>query len=273
MKKIRKKVTAMALAAVLIQVWCNAQFHLEDWQVPSARLPDAFDGFRITLLTDIHGAKFGEDSARLLEAVTLSKPDLIAISGDIADRWSDLEILPPMLKGLSDIAPAVYVTGNHEWSCKDTEGMLKTIESCGVTVLRGDWYALSKDGQSIIIAGAEDPNGYADQTTPAQLMEDIRAQIPEDPYVVLLYHRNDEPEAVLPSAPDLVLSGHGHGGVVRLPVLGGLIGTDRTLLPRDCEGLYVTGRTTQAVSRGLAGVRVWNRPHLPTIVLRSVKNS
>jgi hypothetical protein len=70
--------------------------------------------------------------------------------------------------------------------------------------------------------------------------------------------------------PDLVLAGHGHGGVIRLPFLGGLLGVNRKFFPKDCEGLYTAGRTTLAVSRGLGGARLWNRPHLPTVVLRAI---
>lgn len=240
----------------------------------SSRVPAAFDGFRVTLLTDIHGARFGENGAQLLDAVRLSEPDLIAICGDLLDRHTRKpEALEPMLRGLCQIAPTYYVTGNHEWDREDTEALLTGIGECGVTVLRGDWLTLEKDGQSILLAGVDDPNGYTDQTTPGELLNSIRASVSGDPYVMVLSHRNDQLELWAQLQADLVLSGHGHGGVVRLPFGGGLIGVDRRLFPNNCEGLLTSGRTTVAVSRGLGGVRVWNRPHIPTIVLKSVNNS
>jgi len=137
-----------------------------------------------------------------------------------------------------------------------------------VVVLRNEYLPLVRDGQMIVLAGGEDPNAYAEQKTPAELTDEIRAAVPDDPYILMLYHRNDKLEMWDDLNVDLVLSGHGHGGVVRLPVIGGLIGVDRQLLPDDCEGLLVQNRTTVAVSRGLGGIRVWNSPHLPTIVLR-----
>lgn len=274
MKKIRKIVLRAVVLAVAVHVWCCAQFHKEDWEVISDRIPPAFDGCRVTLLTDIHGARFGENSVQLLDAVRTSEPDLIAVSGDLVDRWTkDPQKLEPMLRGLCGIAPVYYVTGNHEWDRHDTEELLSFVESCGVTVLRGGWQTVEKDGQSIVLAGVEDPNGYADQTTPQELMEQLHASMPQDPYTVVLYHRNTGLDLWSALDADLVLSGHGHGGVIRLPVLGGVIGVERELFPDNCYGLYTKGRTTVAVSGGLAGVRLWNRPHIPTIVLKSVNNS
>ena len=234
--------------------------------VKSQRLPEAFEDLRITLLTDIHGKAFGKDSEKLIAAVAQAQPDLIAISGDIVDRYSTTDNLRPLLTGLVELAPVFYVTGNHEWDRDDTEQVLDIIRVCGVSVLRNEFVTMEQDGQTMVIAGAEDPNGYAEQTTPEQLMEDIRSRL-GDPYILMLYHRNNSLELWTQLEADLVLAGHGHGGVIRLPVVGGLLGVDRKLFPKDCEGLYHDGRTTLAVSCGLAGVRLWNRPHLPTLIL------
>ena len=204
----------------------------------------------------------------LVEAVADQQPDLIAISGDLADERTDRTTLPPLLTSLTNIAPTYFVTGNHEWVRDDTEDLLKEFAALGVTVLRNDYVLLERDGQTIVLAGADDPNAYRDMDTPADLLTRIRAEVPGDPYTVLLYHRNNSLSLWSSLQPDLVLAGHGHGGVIRLPLVGGLLGVDRQLFPKDCEGLYTTGRTTLAVSRGLGGVRLFTRPHLPTLVLK-----
>lgn len=274
MKKLKKTLIRLVVLALLAHIWCCARFHKEDWQIASSRIPPAFDGFRITLLTDLHGAKFGENGTMLLEAVAACDPDVIAFSGDIVDRWTrDVAVLAPMLQGLCEIAPVYYVTGNHEWDRDDTEALLSMIEDCGVHVLRGQWVTLEQDGQQIVLAGMEDPNGYADQTTPQELMDKLSAAVPGDPYTAVLYHRNTELSLWAQLGADLVLSGHGHGGVIRLPVIGGVLGTDRELFPEHCLGVYEEGSTAMAVSGGLAGVRLWNRPHIPTVVLKSVNIS
>lgn len=258
--------TLAALAAVT--VWTYVSLDLEDWVVTSNRIPAAFDGLRITLLTDLHGTELGSDNRRLLDAVARSRPTLIAISGDLADERTDPAMLEPLLTGLVQLAPTYYVTGNHEWARDDTEDLLKQIAATGVTVLRNDYQILEQNGQQLVLAGADDPMAYADQETPAELTARIRQEVGGDPCIVMLSHRNDQLAQWAELEVDLVLSGHGHGGVVRLPLVGGLLGVDRELFPDDAEGLYRQGRTTLGVSRGLGGIRLWNRPHLPTVVLR-----
>ena len=257
------------LVAVLTTVYCNFSLDPEEWVITTNRLPQAFDGLRITLLTDLHGAQYGTNSETLLQAVRDAKPDLITICGDLADEDTNRAMLDPLLTGLCSIAPAYFVTGNHEWVREDTEDLLTQIAACGVTVLRNNYLTLEKNGQTLVLAGAEDPNSYEDMETPDQLVSRIRRDVEGDPYIAMLFHRNNMLELWAGLDVDLVLSGHGHGGVIKLPFVGGLLGVERQFFPKDCEGLYHQGRTTLAVSRGLGGVRLWNRPHLPTLVLQS----
>lgn len=269
MKKTKKFLAAAALVAAAAAIYCNFSLDCEDWIVRSPRIPAAFDGLRITLLTDVHGDVFGPEQQTLLAAVRRSEPDLVCISGDLADEATELADLEPLLKGLCAISPTYYVTGNHEWRRTDTETMLRQFAGWGVTVLRNDYVVL---GDGLVLAGAEDPNGYAGMEQPDQLVDRIRREVGGDPYLVMLYHRNNALDLWAGLDADLVLSGHGHGGVIRLPFVGGLLGVDRRLFPDNAEGLYQKGRTTLAVSRGLGGIRLWNRPHLPTIVLKSGSN-
>lgn len=268
MKK-RKLFWTAAAALAAVTIWTYLALDREDWVLSSSRIPAAFDGLRITLLTDLHGVELGQDNQRLLTAVEASKPDLIAISGDLADEFTNRTKLNPLLERLTAIAPTYYVTGNHEWSRKDTEDLLKQISDTGVTVLRNDYLLLEREGQRIVLAGAEDPMAYADMEQPEAFTARIRQELGDDPYIIMLAHRNDTLDQWAGLDVDLVLAGHGHGGVIRLPVVGGLLGVDRKFFPDNDEGLYQSGRTTLAVSRGLGGIRLWNRPHLPTLVLKA----
>ena len=263
MKKRRRILFLAAVAAVALSALYHGRLEPETYFVSAARLPAAFSGLRITLLTDLHG----KEPKGLYEAVAAAKPDLIAISGDLIDERSDPETVYPLLTALTALAPTYFVTGNHEWVRGDTEDLLKAIEKTGVTVLRNDFLTMEKDGQTLVLAGGEDPNSYEDLEKPADFVTRIRAAVPGDPYIVMLYHRNNTLDLWATLGVDLVLSGHGHGGVVRLPLVGGVFGVDRRFFPKDCEGVYTASRTTQVVSRGLGGIRLFNRPHLPTVVL------
>ena len=266
----RKRFRFIALLAA-VTIWTYTVVETEEWTVRSDRIPAAFDGMRIALVTDVHGRTLGKNQARLLKAVKAARPDLIAISGDLADECTDRAMVAPLLRQQTAVAPTYYVTGNHEWSRDDTEDLLREIGDCGVKVLRNDYELLEQEGQILVLAGAEDPMAYADQEKPAAFAARIRQEVAGDPYTVMISHRNDTLHLWASAETDLVLAGHGHGGVIRLPFVGGLLGVDREFFPDDAEGLYHSGRTTLAVSRGLGGIRLWNRPHLPTIVLQTEK--
>ena len=223
-------------------------------------------------LADLHGRVFGRGSSRLLAAVRRAEPDLICIDGDLFDEHTDLAMLPPLLRGLCAIAPVYYVTGNHEWRVPGLRGILAQMRACGVTVLQDDWRVLRRGEDALIVAGTDDPCGPAERKTPAELIADIRAEAGEAAFLLLLTHRNDQLPQWSALGVQAVLAGHCHGGVVRLPFVGGLFGTDRRLFPAWDAGLYRQGETALYVSRGLGYTnvhfRLFNRPEVAVIVLR-----
>ena len=231
---------------------------------------------RIVQISDLHGKRFGKDDARLLRAVRQARPDLIALTGDFADELTELSALEPLLEGLKALAPVFYVTGNHEWVMDGAQRreLFALLDGCGVVRLRNSWRVLKSGGCRIVLAGVDDPNGPADQKTPEALVAEIRAEVGQDAFILLLAHRNDPPERWAALGVPLVLAGHCHGGVVRLPLVGGVFGTERTLFPAFDAGLYRADGTALYVSRGMgysrAHFRLFNRPHLPVLVLRSV---
>lgn len=244
-------------------------------QAELSGLPAGFDGLRIVHLSDLHGYEFGAGNARLLTLVQGQQPDLIVMTGDMVDRDTQLGTLTTLAQGLAAIAPTYYVTGNHEWAAGCAVTAKKALRQCGVTVLDNRFVTLERGGDAVVLAGVDDPNGYADQKTPEELRAQIEAACP-GAYTILLAHRNDRFDQYAAAGYDLVLSGHGHGGIVRLPFTDGLLGTGRRLFPTWTAGLYTLGESTLFVSRGLGsnttpirGFRLFNRPDLAVLVLRA----
>lgn len=272
----RRKTAALlvltALLAAGFLLWGNCSLQTTETALVSPALPPAFDGLRIVELADLHGRVFGRGSRRLLAAVRRAEPDLICIDGDLFDERTDLAMLPPLLRGLCAIAPVYYVTGNHEWRVPGLRGILAQMRACGVTVLQDDWRVLRRGEDALIVAGTDDPCGPAERKTPAELIADIRAEAGEAAFLLLLAHRNDQLPQWSALGVQAVLAGHCHGGVVRLPFVGGLFGTDRRLFPAWDAGLYRQGETALYVSRGLGYTnvhfRLFNRPEVAVIVLR-----
>lgn len=251
--------------------WENFVISAEEVDVSCVGLPESFEGLRIVELADLHGRQFGQDNRQLLAQVRAAEPNLICIDGDLFDENTDLSMLEPLLRGLSVIAPTYYVTGNHEWQVAHLKTLLQSMEAYGVCVLKNDYEVLERSGEKLVIAGVHDPCGPYDQKTPEELVREIREAEGEESCIVMLAHRNDTLELWSSLGVSLVLTGHCHGGVIRLPLLGGVFGANRTLFPQYDAGLYRQGQTALYVSRGLGysrtHFRLFNRPHLPILTL------
>ena len=239
---------------------------------PFSALPAAFDGLRIVQLSDLHNREFGQDNAELYKAVENAAPDVIFLTGDLVDEYAAEPVPYARSVGaaLSAIAPTYYVTGNHEWAHGNAvvEEIKAALREAGVTVLSNEFVPLERNGDAILIAGIDDPNGYADQKTPGRLAEEIYSAY-DDPFWLLLAHRNNLFNGrYCRLGADLTFSGHAHGGIWRLPFTDGLVDTNLHFLPsftsgfyrctdEDCEGAEVF------VSRGL-----FNRPQVAVITLK-----
>ena len=269
----------LALALVLLAgglFFYDQQNRIQTETITAAsdRLPAGFDGYRIVQISDLHGKEFGEDNQILLEKTAELEPDLIAITGDVIDDPDQMGVLEPLARGLAAIAPTFYVTGNHEWAIREAATVKSLMEEYGVTVLSNEYLKLERGGDTIVLAGIDDPNGPYDQKTPEELSGEIHAAL-GDPYVLLLAHRNEYYQVYGQCGFDLTLCGHVHGGLIRLPFTDGLVdNTRRRFFPTHTAGLYpLDGGGTLMVSRGLGNggisFRLFNRPHLPVIVLKA----
>lgn len=276
-KKNRRAWALPALALLCGAAWFG-NFTLSSSTITagSCALPPAFDGLRIVQLSDLHGREFDGASRYLLDMVRLQSPDLIALTGDLADEYTDVSVLRPLLAGLTALAPVFYVTGNHEWvlTGRTRQALFALLDESGVIRLSNGYRTLHRDGAAIVVAGVDDRNGPYDQKSPAQLVREIRAAEGADAYILMLSHRNDELEQWARLGVQTVLCGHGHGGIVRLPGLGGVFGTHHDLFPPYTAGLWTQADTAMIVSRGLGGsrklpLRIGNRPEIVTVILRA----
>ena len=164
---------------VLFVYWDNTALRTDSLTYTSTALPAEFDGLRIVQLSDLHNREFGKNNQRLYAAVKQAVPDLIFLTGDLVDEYAEAPIpyAKAVGKALSAIAPTYYVTGNHEWAHGNAavEELKTALRESGVTVLSNQFVPLERNGQTIFIAGIDDPNGYADQTTPEELAAKLYA--------------------------------------------------------------------------------------------------
>ena len=264
---------ALAVLAALFLRWSNTALQTTSFDPAFADLPEGFDGCRVVVLGDLHSTYFGEKNDRLLKAIREAEPDYIFLVGDLLDtnREVPADYAVQTADRLAAIAPTYYVTGNHEWAVGSVPELKSALTAHGVTVLSNQFVALERNGDTIVLAGIDDPNGYADQKTPETVAAEVYAAY-GDPFWVLLAHRNNlfAPQYSLLGA-DLVVSGHGHGGIIRLPFTDGLLSVERTFFPSYTAGLYEENGSCLFVTRGLGNsgstFRLFNRPEVAVVTL------
>ena len=284
MKKLNKKtvliVSVLAILCIGIwTLWGNTALKVNEYEIMSDRIPEAFSGFRIAQVSDLHNAEFGEGNEKLIELLSQTNPDMIVITGDLIDsRHTDIEIALDFARQAIKIAPIYYVSGNHEARVREYEDLKMGLADAGVIVLEDQKVQITRERESITIMGIDDPSfqedylfGDAASVTSSVLYE---LQNESDGYTVLLAHRPELFETYVDAGVNLVFSGHAHGGQFRLPFVGGLVAPNQGFFPEYDAGLFSEGSTTMIVSRGVGNsiipIRFNNRPEIVVAELKPV---
>ena len=272
-------VAILLLVLVVWTVWSNTALELNTYMVGSKELPDAFNGYRIAHVSDLHNAELGDGNEKLLAMLRAAEPGMIAITGDMIDsRNTDVEVALNFAEKAMQIAPCYYVTGNHEARVSEYDELKAGLEACGVIVLENEREQIEMSGEFITILGVDDPSFNTDYLfgDSASVVSNTLAEISteDDVFTVLLSHRPELFDTYVACGMDLTLSGHAHGGQFRLPFVGGLVAPNQGFFPKYDSGIYTENGTNMIVSRGIGNsllpFRFNNRPEVILIELRSV---
>lgn len=266
------------IAALLVLagwlLWGNSALEVTEYDLTYAQLPEAFEGFRIAQISDLHNARFGENNETLLARLRQEAPDIIVITGDLIDsRRTDVALALEFVREAVTIAPCYYVTGNHEARVQEFAELEAGLIQAGVTVLRGQSVLLERNGQRLQLIGMDDLSFYegGSEEEKISLMRDQLEQMDADGFDILLQHRPDLFPSLADSGVELILSGHAHGGQIRLPLIGGILAPNQGFFPEFDEGVFGDSDCYMVVSRGLGNslfpLRVNNRPEIVIITL------
>lgn len=275
-KKTRLLVCAIALLALVIwTVWSNITLDVTEYTVSDPEIPAAFDGFTIAQVSDLHNDWMGEPGGKLLIALQEAQPDMIVITGDMIDsRRTDIPAALEFAAEAVQIAPCFYVPGNHEARISEYETFKKGLLDLGVTVLENEKRMILRSDQTISLLGVVDPTSAVDYTKDRaeQIMDENLASISrEDGFTILLAHQPELIDIYTKHGVNLVLSGHVHGGQLRLPFVGALYAPSQGLFPKYDAGLFREGDTQMIISRGVGTsvipLRFHNPPELVLITL------
>ena len=279
----RKTIIILSACAVLLiafvwwVLWANTAPEVTEYTVTSEKLPQAFSGFKIAQISDLHNAEFGNENCKLLDMLRDAKPDMIVLTGDLIDsRRTDVEIAVNFAREALKIAPVYFITGNHEaGALSDYHRMADQLYESGVVILQNNSIPIERNGDSIVLVGLDDPAffGVADEKIDEVLAEALTNLTNESSFEIVLEHRPQYFETYAESDADLILTGHVHGGQFRLPFFGGLYAPSQGLFPKYDAGVFAENGVTMIISRGLGNsrfpIRFNNRPEIVIVELVS----
>ena len=226
----------------------------KSYSVGIPKLPSAFDGFRIAVISDLHDRCFGPRNRALVKKVLASRADLVVLAGDMHEEPHPRQPFYDLISGIAAELPITYTEGNHDLRHISDEEYARHVEqlaACGAVVLNDSSYPLERNGQILMLYG--------------QSWKSIKAgDQPEfDPnFASVLVAHNPLQFDRLQKLPDLMISGHVHGGILRLPWIGPVFAPGdgaplkkrfhlEFFFPKYSRGLYRKGDQTLAVTQGL----------------------
>ncbi len=259
-------------------------FRTVHYNIESPRVPKAFDGFKIAHLSDLHGAVYGSKNKILIQKIHENRPDMVVMTGDMADcgDGSAFRVID-LCRRLSKRYPVYYTAGNHEQAMKTEElaWLLKALKDVGAIVLENNWQTVSRKGSCLKLYGLVMPMQYYKDPLRKDYVKGIcftekdtkkaLGQADRHCFNILLCHNPLYFPSYRDWGADLTLSGHIHGGIIRIPGLGGLLSPDVTLFPKYDGGHFTEQGRHLIVSRGLGNhflIRVMNPAELAVAVLR-----
>lgn len=275
-QKIRRWIDRFALITIVFATCCYVYgkkiepnwIEVVPVELAIPHLPQAFDEFKIVQISDIHASELmpAKRLAKIIKLVNQQQPDAIAITGDFVTKRSDFyaKRLTIKLSQLQSKSAIVAILGNHDHWQKEIAQLKQVLTDSKITLLDNQVYFVERGSQQLAFAGLDDP--YWGEPNLPQII----AQLPDNVPAILLVH---EPDYIEKSAAThkfaLQLSGHSHGGQIKIPFL------DPLVLPYGAQkyfaGLNQVEDTITYTNRGLGmtglPLRFASRPEITVFTL------
>lgn len=271
---------AAILLCMLISVWDCNRFITVQYEIESDKVTKPC---KFVLLSDLHNKSYGKDHERLIDKIDSISPDVVLVAGDMltAERGQDFDAALSLMRQLAPKYKIYYGMGNHEHRlqlCPEQYGTVyddyvTRLSEMGIRPLINEHTYLPE--YNVAVCGAQIDKCYFKKfrkyPMDEQYLPKILGQPRENACQILIAHTPQYFEEYAAWGADVVVSGHVHGGIVRLPFFGGVLSPNMTLFPKYDGGEYVRGETTMVLSRGLGThtipVRVFNPGELVVITM------
>lgn len=281
-KKFVKIILIISIISLLLYI-DNNFLQVTHFEVKSMKIPKSFQDFKILQISDLHDKSFGNNNVRLIAKISQENPDMIVFTGDMINaRDKDYHVFLKLAASLGKKYKVYYVIGNHE-QVIDIYGLnqlVKEMRADGIRILNNEKIVIKKGSESINLYGLwfnlryykDANNKYTKDIyfgTPQ--IHQILGDLDPSEYNILLTHNPLYFKTYAGWGADLTLAGHVHGGVIRIPFVGGLFSPEKQLFPKYDSGEYFLNGKELIVNRGLGnsylGFRLFNQPEITVITL------
>ncbi len=287
MKVKRKNILIVVILLVIIAAaniyFDNNFLEVSQYTVTSNKIPPSFEGYKILQLSDLHSKNFGNRNNKLIKKINSENPDIVVMTGDMVNtKDTDFEVFINLAEQISKRYDTYYIVGNHEQNLNDDRRkiLIDKLNKIGIRVLDNEKVTITRGTESINLYGLwfalryykDLNNEYTkDVFFGAKQIQTILGNLDIDSYNILLTHNPLYADTYSNWGADLTLSGHIHGGMIRIPFIGGLLSPERKFFPKYDAGKYQVNGKILIVNRGLGngdfGIRVFNRPEISVITL------
>ena len=274
LRRVSVVLSSFVAVLVLLNWGTKTRFVSRYYELHDARI---HTDVRIAIVSDLHGALYGEGQRDLIAALERENPHVVLLLGDIFDQHGIDENGKTLVSILSKRFHCFFVPGNHEYKSGELGAIRELMHAANLPILAGENTLLTVDDTRVQIFGVDDGQGGKKK----QLSEIAHAgsERTDDIYSILAIHVPNGVESYLHYGFDLMLSGHTHGGQIIIPgVLNGLYAPGQGIFPKYGGGRYDFGKQTMIISRGLSQKPLWlprlgNPPELCFVTLKPVSDN
>ena len=284
-KKIIVSICIVLIFISIVMCFIN-KIDVTKYTISNEKIPEEFNGFKIVQLSDFHSQGYRNTTEDIINKVKDINPDIIVMTGDMVS-WDmeDIDEVKVLIKSLVELYPIYYIDGNHEHLAEILRpgkyvAFIEFMRELGVTTIKNDYIEIYKGDKSINLYGINLPldgatglyvnkfqleKNYVEKTLP---------EANEEKFNILLAHTPTFIKQYSQWGSDLVLAGHMHGGIARIPFTNiGLLSPGRAIFPKYAAGKFKVNGSIMIVNRGIGGssfdLRLFNNPEITVITLRS----
>ena len=269
------------LALIATQMYIDNIFiNVSKFEIKSNKIPKEFNKFKIVHLSDFHSYGFDKDNVKLLKKINDEHPSIIVMTGDMVNKYDKkFEKFLNLAETLSKRYEIYYIVGNHEVRLvkDDLSFIMQELKRFGIKILNDEKITIRRKEKYINIYGIHIPLSYYKIINrPTNVQEVINAVLKkcdEKEYNILLAHNPLYFEDYSRQNVDLTLSGHVHGGMIRLPFIGAILSPERKFFPKYSSGIYEINNKKLLVNRGLGhsrpGIRLFNKREIISMTFYS----